>query len=58
MTTGYNKPDSGVWHADQRCSGTVFPPAAAMRSQVAENRGLRPCGRCAGGEWPHGEDDA
>lgn len=53
MVSGYNKPDSSVWHKDQRCSGTFFPGAAEMDSQVAEHRALRPCGVCCDGEWPH-----
>lgn len=57
MASGYNKPGSRVWHAEQRCSGTFFGGAAAMSSQVAENRGLKPCGRCSDGEWPHKSDE-
>lgn len=59
MTDGYNKPDSRVWHSRQRCSGTFFPAMAAMTSQVAENRGLKPCkvAACANGKWPHKESD-
>lgn len=53
MTTGYNKPGSSTWHAEQRCSGTFFPGMAAMDSETAENRGLSPCSRCSDGEWPH-----
>lgn len=57
MADGYNKPDSRTWHASQCCSGTFFPGMAAMDSNVAENRGLSPCGTCTDGEWPHKQED-
>lgn len=55
--SGYNKPDSTVFHVQQRCHGAYFPPAADMDSVVAENRGLKPCGTCCDGEWPHDTED-
>lgn len=57
MADGYNSPDSGTWHCEQRCSGTVFSALDAMDSHVAENRGLNACGNCCGGEFPHNADD-
>lgn len=52
MTSGYNAPGSRVWHKAQRCSGTFFGGSAQMSETVAQNRGLKPCGRCCSGEWP------
>lgn len=55
--SGYNKPDSGTWHVDQRCSGTYFSGFDAMDETVAKNRGLSPCGNCCNGEWPTDETE-
>jgi hypothetical protein len=55
--SGYNRPDSTTWHSAQRCSGTTFTALESMDSHIAENRGLRPCGNCCGGVWPHEETD-
>lgn len=57
MVSGYNKPDSVVFHVEQRCHGTFFPAMAAIDSHAAENRGLAPCRSCCDGEWPHETED-